>query len=186
MPARSVVTTQEFALFTGAHKRNGSRDLKSAVKNLYQADIKFTEGKKEVRTRWVQECSFCEETGAAILVWGKRIKKYLSDLRGNYTSYFLHDVIKFKSFYAIRVYEILIRNKNMGVKKIELEDFRFQVGAENKHPTFKELNARVIKPSLKQINDKSNIRVSCEFKKQRRVVKSLEFFFQEKSDSPLY
>jgi len=94
----------------------------------------------------------------------------------------LNDVIRFKSPYSIRVYELLMQFKITKDRKISLSDFRSFLKLEAKYSTFRDLNKWVIKPALKEINEHSNLVASCMFIKKGRLITTLQFDFEEKNN----
>jgi len=66
---------------------------------------------------------------------------------------------------------------------IKLEDFKSLLQLENKYQLFRDLNKRVIKPAIKEINQSSNLEVFYSTKKQGRKVVGLQFDFQEKKQT---
>jgi len=60
-----------------------------------------------------------------------------------------------------------------GMKK--LEDFKRFLGIENKYPEFKDLNKKILKPAIKEINEKSDLYIKADFKKHLRKVTHIRF-----------
>jgi plasmid replication initiation protein len=65
-------------------------------------------------------------------------------------------------------------------RKINLVDFKSLFNLEDKYPLFRDLNKRVIKPAVKEINESSNLVVYYSTIKKGRTVVALQFDFQEK------
>jgi plasmid replication initiation protein len=63
---------------------------------------------------------------------------------------------------------------------ITVEDFRFLLDLGDAYPQFKSLNRALIQPSLKEINLKSNIKVTVQQVKKGRSIHALHFIFKEK------
>ena len=78
----------------------------------------------------------------------------------------------FKSTYGIALYENCIRYQNITQTPwFDLPTYRKLMGVEDgKYEVFRDLNKRVTKPSVKEVNNHSPICVEPEFKKQGRAV----------------
>ncbi|WP_016680908.1 replication initiation protein, partial [Yersinia pestis] len=84
-----------------------------------------------------------------------------------------------KRTYSIRIYELLMQFKSIGERIISVEDFRSMLGLDEKYKEFPILNRAVIKPALKELNEKSDLTVFVESIKNGRKVVALRFTFKE-------
>ena len=88
--------------------------------------------------------------------------------------------------YALNLYENLyrFRNANQGsTGEWSLEFFREIIGATaNYYDDYRELNRKIIKPSLEKLNRDTDIEATVEPIKKSRQVVGLKFFVREKSD----
>lgn len=89
---------------------------------------------------------------------------------------------KFKSNYALALYENCIRYINM--KKtpwLEIEVFRKLMGVtEHQYTEMRDFSKRVIKKAIEEINEYSNINVDFEYKKEGRKTIAIRFHLLEK------
>ncbi|MBN4881771.1 replication initiation protein, partial [Providencia stuartii] len=80
----------------------------------------------------------------------------LTQLQGQFTKIVIKNVSTLKSVYSIRLYELLIQFKVIGDRLISIDDFRSMLGLdEKKYATVKSLNQCVIKPAIKELNQKA-------------------------------
>ncbi|MGE3920536.1 MAG: replication initiation protein [Gammaproteobacteria bacterium] len=94
---------------------------------------------------------------------------------------------QFKSTYGIALYENCIRYQNISQTPwFDLPTYRKLMGVEDgKYEIFRDLNRRVIKPSVEEVNSKATIQVIPEYKKQGRVVVSIRFLISKKLDNEI-
>lgn len=89
-----------------------------------------------------------------------------------------------KSKYSLILYEICTDYK--GVKQTPfypLEDFRRIMGIKDEeYPEFKRFSQRVIKAPIKEVNQKTPLEISVEYRRQSRRVTGLKFHIKEKDD----
>ncbi|MBE8588832.1 replication initiation protein, partial [Xenorhabdus griffiniae] len=98
---------------------------------------------------------------------------HLTQLKGQFATIIVKNVSALKSAYSIRIYELLMQFKKTGDRIINLKDFRSMLGIEDKYLQFKDLNKLLLKPSIKELNQKSNLLVSVDTVKDGRNVVAL-------------
>nr|WP_305910595.1 replication initiation protein [Methylomarinum sp. Ch1-1]MDP4523239.1 replication initiation protein [Methylomarinum sp. Ch1-1] len=112
----------------------------------------------------------------------------MSQLKREFTKYSLKYVAGMTSTYAIRLYEILAQHQFRNKKEVELTlcDLREKMQTDGKHSLFGNLNNRVIKPAIEQINEHSNFNASyTTLKSGRKVVGILIRFEFKENRKPL-
>ena len=185
IPKEITITASEFIELMGIEPKNAHRDLYRAADSLFDAVITIRDEGKTTKIRWVQEFVQKHE-GSVTLVWSDKVVKYISQLQTRFTSYKLSNIALLQSSHSIRVYELLMKFKATGERTIYLEDFKSSLGIEDKYPQFKDLNKRVIKPSIDELNIRSDLTVSVvPFKKGRKII-GLNFSFTPKNQLRMY
>ena len=69
--------------------------------------------------------------------------------------------------------------KSTGDCTITLVDFKYCLGISDKYLLYKDLNKWVIKPALRELNERSDLNVTVEQVKQGRKVIGLVFSFKQ-------
>lgn len=176
------ISAVEFAELMGIQPKNAHRDLYRAADSLFDAVITLKDEGKTTKLRWVQKSVEKHDgAGAVTLVWSDDVVKYISQLQVRFTSYKLRNIALLQSSHSIRIYELLMKFKVTGERSIYLEDFKSALGIADKYPEFKILNRAVIKPALKELNERSDLTVSFEPVKKGRKVTGLAFSFKQDS-----
>jgi len=90
----------------------------------------------------------------------------------------------FKSTYGLALYENCIRYQNITQTAwFDLLTYRKLMGVEDgKYEVFRDLNKRVIKPSVTEVNNYSSICVKAEFKKRGRDVVAIRFLIAKQAE----
>jgi plasmid replication initiation protein len=166
-----TVTVEEWEeWFPGS---NAYRDIKAASESLQTRYVRLhpkTNVTKKVN--WVDYSVYNDGTGKVEIVIGREMEKYLQNLWGDFTKIDLLAVRKMSSVYGVRLYELarkmLFRKRPEEVYSID--DFRFVMNCQDTYPEVKELKRAVIKPALKEINNKSDLKVSITDVKQGRKI----------------
>jgi len=176
------VTSNDFYLaFPDMGKSNAERHLREAIDKLAERWIYIQNNNERRRIRWIQEeAEYFDGEGKIEIVFSESIMPYLTQLQGQFTKIVIKNVSALKSVYSIRLYELLMQFKVIGDRLINLNDFRSMLGLdEDKYPSFKSLNQWVIKPAVKELNQKSNLSVTVDSVKKGRSVFALHFHFKE-------
>ncbi|MCU4518501.1 replication initiation protein RepM, partial [Acinetobacter radioresistens] len=160
--------------------------LKNAVNNLFERQFSFRETTKKgvgiVRSRWVSRIKYIDDSAILEITFAPDVVPLITRLEQHFTSYQLKQVSQLTSKYAIRLYELLIAWREVGkVPKIELSEFREKLGiAADEYKAMNHFKSRVLEPSIKQINEHTDITVSYEQHKTGRTITGFSFRFKQK------
>lgn len=178
IPKTMTITAAQFSELMGVP--NAHRELYLAVDALFEASIRLKEGNEDIELRWIQKKSKrVKGEGKATITWSDEVLKYISQLQNRFTTYKLRSIANLQSSHSIRLYELLMRFNSTGLRNISLEDFRSSLGLEDKYPLFKDLNKWVIKPSVDELNQRSDLEIECKTFKSGRAVVGLSFEFKQ-------
>lgn len=181
VPKTIELTASEYSSLMEIDIKNAHRELYKAADKLYDRSIVVTDPKKTEEFRWVQKkVKFLKGEGRIKLSWSEDVLAYISQLKRRFTSYRLSDVAQLNTSYAIRLYELLMQFNSTKERHINLAKLRDFLHLQNKYPLFRDFNKWVIKPSVKEINQSSNLQVTYSLIKDGRNVTGIRFDFQEK------
>ncbi|MBI6550121.1 replication initiation protein [Xenorhabdus lircayensis] len=175
------LTAEEFYLaFPNMGTGNAERHLQDAVDKLAERWIQIHWKNKKEEIRWIQQkAKYFGGEGKIELTFSDSIMPYLTQLKGQFTSIAVKNVSALKRTYSIRIYELLMQFKATGDRLISVDDFRSMMGLEDKYSKFAELNKFVIKPAIKELNDKSDLVVTVNIVKKGRIASALHFQFRQ-------
>jgi plasmid replication initiation protein len=179
IPKLVTVSASQYADNFGLTMKNAHRELYKAASKLYERSITVKDPKQTTQFRWIQKQVLTNQgEGLVTLTFTDEILKYISQLKGHFTSYKIHHVSNLKSVYSMRLYELLIQFKKTGERIIRVEDFRSLLGLEEKYTQYRDLKKWVITPAVKELNAKSNLTIELETLKNGRKVEHLIFNFK--------
>lgn len=163
----------DLARLLGITKGNLYRDIRRTCAMLERSFVYLgTDNPKHkwIRLQWVESASY-DGNGKLHVKLSPDLQPYLIGLRNCYTQYRLKNIIGFDSFYAIRLYELLLCRYNAADYNKE-EQFRFTISeirelllCENKLSRFPDFRRKVLDPALEEINNKSDIEITFELEK---------------------
>ena len=168
-------------------KEAAYKALKTAVNNLFERQFSFKEETKKgvgvVRSRWVSRIKYIDDSEILEITFAPDVVPLITRLEKHFTSYQIQQVTQLTGKYAIRLYELLIAWREVGkVPQIELSEFRAKLGVEDdEYKAMNHFKSRVLEPSIKQINQHTDITVSYEQHKRGRTITGFSFRFKQKS-----
>lgn len=116
----------------------------------------------------------------ARVIFSQEILPLLSDLKASFTQFLVSDVAEFGSIYSFRIYQFIMKYKDLGKAKINLEELRYMLMLLDKYPLVADLKKRVIDTAVNEINEKSPYKISYEMLKKGRKFVAVEFTFKPK------
>lgn len=175
------LTAEEFYLaFPDINRTNTERRLQEAIERLWDRTISIHWKDEKREIRWIQEkAKYFTGEGKVEIVFADSIMPYLTQLTQQFTAIAVKNVSALKRTYSIRIYELLMQFKKTGDRLIKIDDFRSILGIKDKYKEFKILSRDLIKPAIKELNEKSDLIVSVDTVKKGREVVALHFHFKE-------
>ncbi|MBJ8025074.1 replication initiation protein [Bacillus cereus] len=169
---------------------NGSTkytELSKITKELLSKVIEIRAGEELIQVSWLSSAIYNRNKGTIDMRFDPLLKPFLLELSSKFTSYRLANVVKLKSTYAIRIYELLKQYEDLKERTISLENLRYYLDAMDVYPNYANFKQRVLKPSQKELNQKTDISVEFEEIKLGRKVQKIRFIIhaQKKKDSDI-
>ena len=100
------VNIQELARFLEIPDNNLYRDIRNICQSLMSRTIKIQNGNQWKIFQWLQLAEY-DGHGTVTLMLSNQIAPYLLQLNAWFTQYQLKNILVMKSFYSIRLYELL-------------------------------------------------------------------------------
>ncbi len=162
-------------------RQNGYQRMKDAEENLFNRRFSYIDERgKLIKSRWVQQVTYLDDEGAIELVFTLAVVNGISRIDGAedfFTSYLLEQTASMDSIYSVRLYELLVQwvaAKNTPL--FELDKFRDQLGIEShEYKRMGNFKLRVLDLAVKEINEKSDIKVSYSQVKKGRTITGFKF-----------
>ena len=162
--------------------------LREAVNNLfnrqfsYIAEYKRTGKTGIVRSRWVSRIFYVDDLALLEITFAPDVVPLVTRLEEHFTSYQAKQVAHLTSKYAARLYELLIAWREVGkVPPIEIGEFRNRLGLlDTEYTAMNNFKSRVLEPSIKQINEHTDITVTYEQHKKGRTISGFSFRLKQK------
>lgn len=160
-------------MFNRKHKDIYSEVKEAIMKRFWDREFTFQDKYEtnrqgdlvRARVKWVTTVKYSDKAGFLKIYFNPEIEEYLHNLKNNFTTYYIDQVSKFRRFYSVRFYELIIMNLNRSKSSyvtfvIDICDIRDIFDIRDKYPDFSKLKKYVIDPSVHEINKLSDINVS--------------------------
>jgi len=174
------ISIRDFHEMLGLEGREHYTEIKEIVENLMSKVIEIPQSDGGwLMTHWVSTAQYLKGEGTIRLKFVPELKPYLLQIKKHFTSYRLSNILSLRSGYSIRLYELFKRSEHKGRWECQLEILREQLGAINKTYTlYGNLKSKILMPAIKEINEKTDLKVSFKEVKKGRKVEMLEFSIQ--------
>ena len=153
-------------------------ELCKATKGLMQQVCEMVEGNNIIQVALISNAVYNTQLGSLTVHFDPALKPYLLELRKNFTIFELAYALKLKSFYSLRIYELLKQFSSTGYRVMTIDTLRFSLGITSEYPNYADFKKRVIIQAQKELK---NTDIPFDFKeiKTGRKVTSLKFTFKE-------
>ena len=168
-----VVPAKEYAELMGADAHNTRKAVKKLGDMLLSKPLHIPTVGGFAVCNWFAWYEY--KDGMIHCSFHPKLKPYLLQLKEQFTKYRLENILKFKSVYSIRMYELAKSWEARGEFEISVEDLRKMFGLEGKYKLYADMKRKVIERAIKEINSLSDIRLSYREKKLGRKVTDLIF-----------
>ena len=176
------ITAKRYAEVFDTTIQTAYKMLLDAEENLFERRFSFIDeydGNK-VKTRWVSQVKYLKGQGAIEIIFTPAVVNEISRINGIenfFTKYTLNHIAALDSAYSVRLYELL--SQWCEAKKtpiLELQTFRGQLGlGVTDYTRMSDFKRRILDATVKEVNEKTDIKVSYEQVKEGRTIVGFKF-----------
>lgn len=178
------VNIQELARFLEIPDNNLYRDIRNICQSLMSRTIKIQNGNQWKIFQWLQLAEY-DGHGTVTLMLSNQIAPYLLQLNAWFTQYQLKNILAMKSFYAIRLYELL--KLTVGEDRKKKMEYTFSVQAlreylecEHKFKQIGQFKDKILDIAVRDISEYSEYNCRYEGKKTGRSITDIIFYLELK------
>lgn len=175
---------KEFNKLLGLKGHAKYGELRKITKELMQKVFEVRINKKVIQVAWLSYVAYNETEGTIDIRFDPFLRPYLLELKREFTSYKLENVVKIKSSYAIRIYELLKQYEKLNERTFLLTDLRKILGAEDIYPAYANFKQRVLVAAQKELQKKTDINFKIEEIKTGRKVDKVKFVILKDKKKP--
>ncbi len=178
---------KEFGEFVGANSNDTvlKNQLHKSARTLMEKVITYKRGKFTVTTALLASAKTSDDNQKLLISLSPEIKNEFIDLK-TFTKYRLENILKMDGGHAIRIYELLISKKNNRIPtnlySFKIDELKYLLGIENKYSKFAEFERRILQPSKREINEKTDLFITYKKVKNGKTYDSIVFEVEKKYD----
>jgi plasmid replication initiation protein len=165
------------------------KQLADASKQLFNRQFSYIDRYADTDavtvSRWVNEVTYVNDKGMVVMYLNRNVISMISRLEANFTQYLLEQVSHFKSKYSIRLYELLIKYRDIGTsKKFEIAELRSKLGLnEDEYKLNAVFKRDVLDKAVNEISSKTDIQIKYDQFKEGRTISHILFKFIKKKET---
>lgn len=169
------VQAKEFAeLVETKHKDEYGR-IKELGEKLLSKPLRIPTKDGFAVCNWFAWFEYKKGEGAIVCSFHPNLKPYMLQLKEQFTKYKLENILKFKSPYSIRLYELAKSWEAKGGFEYSVDELRDIMGVAGKYKLYNDFKRYIIERAIREINKLSDIRLSYREKKLGRKVSDMVF-----------
>lgn len=124
---------------------------------------------------WIASAEIRKGKGVVEFEFSEKLKPYLLQLKSHFTRFKLHNILKLKSSFSIRLYELMKARQFLGNVTYTLKELKEILVLEGKYGAYYDFKRRVLLPAQKELQEFCDVYFEYEEQKQGRAVHALSF-----------
>lgn len=171
------ISIREFTEMLGLEGSTKYTEIKKIAKQLMSKTIEIPLGDGDwLLANWVSSAKYLKGEGVIDLSFSPDLKPYMLQLKNQFTSYRLSNVLSLSSTYSIRLYELMKKWQHLGRWECSIAELKGKIGVEEgQYKQYGHFKSRVLKNSVAEVNDKTDLHIIYKEIKKGRGVNKIEF-----------
>lgn len=174
------ISIKDFSEMLGLKGSVKYTQMKEIAVNLMTKTIEIPqENSGWILANWISSAEYKEGEGVINLSFSPKLKPYMLQLKNQFTSYRLSNILNLNSTYSIRLYELMKKWQYLGRWRCSVENLRGKLGVgKGTYPRYANLKARVLVTAIEEVNKKTDLYIDFNEIKKGRSVEQIEFTIQ--------
>ncbi len=175
------IEIQNFMRLVGVTGHSKYEEMKTLTKKLRERTlvIKNLNEDTETQVGWVSSFKYFNREGYVQARLDPELKPYFLNLKERFTQYQLENIIRLKSPYSIRIYELLKQYQRIGERYFTVAAIKKTLGIQaDEYKLYGHFKDRVLNRAKKEIPQKTDIRFNFKEQKEGRKVVGIYFFIK--------
>ena len=157
-------------------------EIREVVRELRKKEIIINTSESELITGWLSSIDYIKDSGMIELEFSEKLIPYLLQLKEKFTRYQIKNILPLKNKHSIRIYELMKQYQTIGHRTFNIDELKEILMLDDKYKEFKNFNRFVIKQTMEEINEYTDIDIDFELIKKGRNVVSIKYIIKPKDD----
>ena len=179
------IAIKDFNRIVGIIGEASYQRTKELTKKLLERSLQIINDNSTLQVSWLSSAEYFEGKGYVELSFDPKLKPYLLQLKEFFTRYRLQNVIRLKSNYSIKLYELLKQYENIGRRKIGLDELRHKFGLKpDEYPLYANFKQKILTRVQTELNAYTDLSFSTIEQKHGRKVIGIVFVISKNKQQP--
>lgn len=174
-----TISIKEFTELLGTTQERYT-EFREIAESLISKTLYINKEGSELVTSWLSSMEYITDKGIIELEFSKKLIPYLLQLKERFTRYQLENILYLENKYSIRIYELMKQHQNIGKREFELQELKKTLMIEGQYERVYDLERRILKPSMEEINEHTDIIIDYEKIKTGRKITGFVFTIEAK------
>ncbi|MGK7379733.1 replication initiation protein [Planococcus sp. 1R117A] len=178
------ISLKEFSEMLGLAGSTKYSEIKEISKTLMSKTIEIPqEDGGWLLVHWISSAKYVNGEGVLELSFSPKLKPYMLQLKKQFTSYRLSNILSLNSTYSIRLYELMKKWQQLKRWEISLEELKMKLGViEGSYNRYNHFKTRVLLKAVNEVNEKTDLSIVIKEIKKGRSVERIEFTIQRAAE----
>ena len=174
------IAVKDFNRIVGIKGEGSYQRTKELTKKLLERSMQITKDNSILQITWLSSAEYFEGKGYVELSFDPKLKPYLLQLKEFFTRYRLQHVIRLKSSYSIKLYELLKQYENIGKRSFSLDELRKKLGLkENEYPLYANFKQKILSHVQTELSNNTDLSITLWERKAGRKVIGIVFLISK-------
>jgi len=152
------------------------REVQELTLSLIKKGLQIREPDRLVQMSWLSSATYYDGKGAVEMKFAPEMKPYLIQLQERFTTYKLANIVKLRSRYSVRLYELLKQYETLGKRSFELAELRIILGmTDGELQRWQDFRRKVLEVAQRELPKKTDLGFSYNVRKQGRAIAFIDF-----------
>lgn len=152
------------------------QEIKDIILSLNNRPLKIQNDDGSILiVNWIASAEIRKGKGVIEFEFSEKLKPYLLQLKSHFTKFKFHNILKLRSSFAIRLYELMKAHQFLGKVTYTLVELKAILGIEGKYGAYYDFKRRILIPAQNELKEFSDVYFEYEEHKQGRSVHTLVF-----------
>lgn len=151
------------------------KEIRTTTNDLRKKELVINTGNGEIITSWLSSIEYIKNKGIIELEFSKKLVPYLLQLKEKFTRYQIKNILYLSNKHSIRIYELLKQYEPIGKRTFTVDELKEILMLEEQYQRFYDFERYVLKPTMEEINDYTDIKISYDKIKKGRSINSIRY-----------